>query len=106
MEQDRAQAVDRPLGEGSRVDDILLNQKENKCNQDKALRGHAVQIVEIDNEDHSFRLDEEALARIISDERIKDLPVCVVSVAGKLFAQFSMGIFSGANMKGKSKLRG
>lgn len=70
--------------EGSRVVDITPKPTENMRNQDKALRGHAVQIVEIDDENHSFRLDEEALTQIISDDRIKDLPVCVVSVAGKL----------------------
>lgn len=50
-----------------------------------AFEGHeAVQIVRINDEDHSFSLDEDALNKILNDDKIKDKPVCVVSVAGTI----------------------
>ena len=72
------------IARGSRVDEIQPPHN-SITNKEKALKGHAVQIVEIDSEDHSFRLDEEALNKIISNDRVKDKPVCVVSVAGMCF---------------------
>ena len=43
-----------------------------------------VQIVKIDDDDHTFELDEEALKELLSrDERVKDKPICIVSVAGE-----------------------
>lgn len=46
-------------------------------------KGYPIQIVQIDDEDHSFHLNEEALNSVLSSNTdIKDLPVCVVSVAG------------------------
>ena len=44
-----------------------------------------IQIVKIDDEaeNHSFYLDEEALTEIMEDIRIRDKPLCIVSVAGK-----------------------
>ena len=55
------------VGEGAGVDDFS---------------GHkAVQIVKINEDDHSFELDEEALDRILNNDKVKDKPVCVVSVA-------------------------
>ena len=52
---------------------------------DKILKGEPIQIVKIDDEgDHSFYLDEEVLAKIMDDIRIRDKPLCIVSVAGKL----------------------
>ena len=46
--------------------------------------GHrAIQIVKINEEDHSFTLDEDALNDILNNDKVKDKPVCVVSVAGK-----------------------
>uniref|UniRef100_A0A8C2CGX1 GB1/RHD3-type G domain-containing protein n=1 Tax=Cyprinus carpio TaxID=7962 RepID=A0A8C2CGX1_CYPCA len=42
----------------------------------------AVQIVIADEEKHEFSLDEEALERILLQERVRDLHVVVVSVAG------------------------
>ena len=46
-------------------------------------KGYPVRIVEIDDDDHSFKLNEEALDHILcSNSEIKDLPICVVSVAG------------------------
>ena len=68
--------------EGSRVDEILLP-SEISSEKEKAMKGQPVQIVEISDEDHSFKLNEEALVKILSNEKVKDLPVCVVSVAGK-----------------------
>jgi len=67
--------------EGSRVDEILLP-SEITSEKEKAMKGQPVQIVEISDEDHSFKLNEEALIKILSNEKVKDLPVCVVSVAG------------------------
>ena len=47
--------------------------------------GKPIQIVKIDDEgDHSFYLDEDALSEIMNDERIRDKPLCIVSVAGKV----------------------
>ena len=85
--QDKAEY--RPLGEGSMVDDIIPQTKENLSSQEKAMKGYPIQIIEIDSEDHSFKLNEDALKHMLSDDRIKDLPVCVVSVAGKKFPSFS-----------------
>ena len=46
--------------------------------------GEPIQIVKINDEgDHSFFLDEEALSIIMEDERIRDKPLCIVSVAGE-----------------------
>merc|ERR1712136_199514 len=67
--------------EGSRVDEIQLP-PEISSEKEKAMKGQPVQIVEISDEDHSFKLNEEALIKILSNEKVKDLPVCVVSVAG------------------------
>ncbi|XP_068444788.1 atlastin-2-like isoform X2 [Clinocottus analis] len=41
-----------------------------------------VQIVEADEEEHSFSLHEEALERLLLQEEVQDLHVVVVSVAG------------------------
>lgn len=46
------------------------------------LKGHPIQLVHINDEDHTFTLNEEALNNILDNERVKDKPVCVVSVAG------------------------
>ena len=43
--------------------------------------GHPVQIV-LAKEDHSFELDEEALANIVCQDHVKDKHIAVVSVAG------------------------
>ena len=48
-----------------------------------STRGCPVQIVKIVEDDHSFTLDEEALNRVLQDDRVKDKPICVVSVAGE-----------------------
>ena len=46
--------------------------------------GEAIQIVKISEEEtHNFYLDEEALKKIMDDERIRDKPLCIVSLAGK-----------------------
>ena len=74
--------------DGSRVDEILLP-TENSSEKEKAMKGHPVQIIEISDEDHSFKLNEEALNKILSNEKVKDLPVCVVSVAGMLIVKSS-----------------
>ena len=51
----------------------------------ETIGGRPIQIVKIDDEgDHSFYLDEDALSEIMNDERIRDKPLCIVSVAGKI----------------------
>lgn len=40
--------------------------------------------MKINDDDHTFTLDEEALEAILNDEKVKDKPVCIVSVAGKI----------------------
>jgi hypothetical protein len=41
-----------------------------------------LQAVKINDDDHTFTLDEELLNEILDDEKVRDKPVCVVSVAG------------------------
>lgn len=61
-----------------------------------SICGEPIQIVKIDDEgDHSFYLDETALSKIMGDERIRDKPLCIVSVAGKL--SISSASSTGAN---------
>jgi len=45
------------------------------------MNGHAVQIITVEDE-HVFKLDEDALEEILLDDRIRDKHVVVVSVAG------------------------
>ena len=68
--------------DGSRVDEILPPSNDSS-EIEKAMKGQPLQIIEISDEDHSFKLNEEALNKILSNDKVKDLPVCVVSVAGK-----------------------
>ncbi|KAJ8958691.1 hypothetical protein NQ318_016418 [Aromia moschata] len=49
--------------------------------EDTMTQPHAVPIV-LANDDHSFRLDEEALKKVLMRDEIKDRYVVVVSVAG------------------------
>ncbi|KAM4586439.1 atlastin-3-like isoform 1-T3 [Fundulus diaphanus] len=44
--------------------------------------GHAVQIVDVNKDDHSFTLNTEALAQILLDPEVRDKHVVVLSVAG------------------------
>jgi len=67
--------------DGSRVDEILPPSNDTS-EIEKAMKGQPLQIIEISDEDHSFKLNEEALNKILSNDKVKDLPVCVVSVAG------------------------
>lgn len=48
------------------------------------MPGRAVQIVKINDEDteHSFTLDEDALANILDKPEVRDKPVVVIAVAG------------------------
>ena len=50
--------------------------------------GKAIQIVKIDDESetHKFFLDEEALSEILNKDNIRDKPICIISVAGTIFA--------------------
>jgi hypothetical protein len=41
-----------------------------------------LQIIKINESDKTFRLDEGAMEKILSDAQVKDKPVCVISVAG------------------------
>ncbi|VEN57479.1 unnamed protein product [Callosobruchus maculatus] len=49
--------------------------------EDTMTKPHAVPIV-VTNEDHSFRLDEEALKKVLMRDELKDRYVVVISVAG------------------------
>ncbi|KAK2709228.1 hypothetical protein QYM36_013030, partial [Artemia franciscana] len=49
--------------------------------KDSPTEGHAVQIVRV-NEDHTFSLDEEALAEVLNQEYCRDKPLAIISVAG------------------------
>lgn len=44
--------------------------------------GYGVQVVTVDDDDHSYHLNEGELEKILMSEEIKDLPVVVVSVVG------------------------
>ena len=45
------------------------------------MEGRPIQIV-VAKEDHTFELDEEALASIVCQEHVKDKHIAVISVAG------------------------
>lgn len=62
------------LSEGSTVEDVTDAEKPSS-------RPHAVSIV-VANEDHSFKLDEDALHKVLMRDEIKDRYVVVISVAG------------------------
>jgi hypothetical protein len=47
-----------------------------------AESSYFLQAVKINDDDHTFTLDEELLNEILDDEKVRDKPVCVVSVAG------------------------
>ncbi|KAK2709516.1 atlastin-like isoform X2 [Artemia franciscana] len=49
--------------------------------KDSPTEGHAVQIVRV-SEDHTFSLDEEALAEVLNQEYCRDKPLAIISVAG------------------------
>jgi len=52
-----------------------------KC--DSSSKGHPIEIVKIDDEsEQRFYLDEDTLTKIMEDVRIRDKPLCIVSVAG------------------------
>ena len=46
------------------------------------MLGSPVQVVKINDDDHSFSLDEDALNKILNRDNVKDKPLAVVSVAG------------------------
>ena len=46
------------------------------------LTAEAIQIVQVNEEAHSFRLSEEDLTRIILQDNIRNRDVVIVSVAG------------------------
>lgn len=66
------------LGHRSRVEEVSVKSEEEEFDDDF---GRPVQIVQA-HADHTFELDEEALAEILLQDDIKDRSVVVVSVAG------------------------
>ena len=50
-------------------------------NWDNRMGGRPVQIV-VSKDDHSFELDEDALAEILLQDHVRDKNVVIVSVAG------------------------
>lgn len=68
-------AADR-LGKRERIENLTMDNKD----EDEDM-GRPVQVVQA-HPDHTFELDEEALAEILLQEDIKDRSVVVVSVAG------------------------
>lgn len=54
-----------------------------RCGQDEGEeQARPVQILRAEEERHGFELDAEALEKILLQERVRDLHVVVVSVAG------------------------
>jgi len=51
---------------------------------DHSIGEHPVQIVKIcdESEEHAFVLQEEALNKLLNQDGIRDMPICIVSVAG------------------------
>lgn len=63
---------------------IVTTTTPEEAGNSGSSQGEPIQIVKIDDEgDHSLYLDEESLTRLMNDERIKDKPLCIVSVAGE-----------------------
>ncbi|XP_058808981.1 atlastin [Phymastichus coffea] len=62
-----------------RVQDLKLDR--DKEEEDDDDMGRAVQVIHV-HPDHSFELDEEALAKILLSEDVRERSVVVVSVAG------------------------
>ncbi|GAB6021766.1 hypothetical protein CHUAL_004344 [Chamberlinius hualienensis] len=61
------------------VTSLAANEELNS--EDTKMRGHPIQIV-ISKDDHVFELNEEALEKLLLDEKVRDKQVVVVSVAG------------------------
>lgn len=64
------------LGWRERIEPLSMNSQDNASDL-----GHPVQIV-LAQPDHTFELNEEALAKILLEDDIKNRSVVVVSVAG------------------------
>ena len=56
------------------------------CAMSTESEDRPVQIVKIDDESetHNFILDEDALNEILNRDEIRDKPICIISVAGKV----------------------
>ena len=76
-------------GDTKATDELLVG---NGAGVDDFSGHRAIQIVKINEEDHSFTLDEDALNDILNSEKVKDKPVCVVSVAGKPRSGITQGL--------------
>ncbi|XP_008314679.1 atlastin-2 isoform X1 [Cynoglossus semilaevis] len=61
--------------------DLLEEEKEEE-EEEELCGSRPVQIVEANEEEHSFSLQEEQLERLLLQEEVRDLHVVVVSVAG------------------------
>ncbi|XP_043278003.1 atlastin isoform X3 [Venturia canescens] len=67
------------LGQRERIETFSMD--DVPVTKNTEIPGHPVQVV-LAHPDHSFELDEEALAEILLQDDIKDRSVVVVSVAG------------------------
>ncbi|XP_051166542.1 atlastin isoform X2 [Leptopilina boulardi] len=66
-----------PLGKRERIENVHINEKNDEIEE----TGRPIQII-LAHPDHTFELDEDALAKILLQDEIKDRSVVVVSVAG------------------------
>ena len=60
---------------------LIRVKSERTQNLLAGMEGRPIQIV-VAKEDHTFELDEEALASIVCQDHVKDKPIAVISVAG------------------------
>ena len=67
-----------------------------------SLPGRPVSILTI-NQDESFTLDEEALKTVLTENNIKNKPVCIIPVAGQFLLPelFKVDLFFEQELSGK-----
>lgn len=73
--------IDKLLFSTSYFLSLHINSVVETITKTTAMGGHAVPII-LAGDDHTFTLDEDALAEILLRDEVKDRNVVVVSVAG------------------------